>query len=416
MASTCAGGDVAGGLGNGSLPVPGPSPAPAALEGGAVAVGIVLAVLASFGIALGTNIQRLGLAVVGPRGERCFSVRLRRGRDCSVSRGTFIWACGWLVYGFGGGACYTIAVAFAPATLCAALLCTIVIFNGVISRLLLGEELHAHDYHGGALILSGIALSQTFGPTSSVDMAAPELLETLGKVGSVIILVLMCVVTLALAAIILLHEAKRRSVAAHDLNAGDKEASTGGLELATASVDAAATAATTAERDGNVPTSDAATLVKGTGFRAALVCFAYPAMVGMIEGFQQIFLVSLSRLLYLTLGGTSQLCFAIFWLLGVGLFALVLAQIWWLRKALLVLEVSRVLPIEYGVTTLTSMLASLFVLGELEFVPGAGATFIVLGMILILAGCLLIGFQTPIPGLECRGKRQTRSRGAPQAA
>ena len=410
MAPTCDAG-VAGGNGslaapgNGSLAAPGPSPGPAPLESGAVAVGIVLAVAASFGIALGTNIQRLGLAVVGPRGERCSCA----GRDCCVSRGTFVWGCGWLVYGFGGGVCYTIAVAFAPATLCAALLCTIVIFNGVISRLLLGEELRAHDYHGGVLILSGIALSQAFGPTSNVDMTAPELLETLGKLGSAMILVLMSVATLALAAIILLDEAKRRAVGRCPDDTGDKEASREGLELATASEASAAAAAATAERDGIVSTAYAATHIERSGFRAALVCFAYPAMVGMIEGFQQIFLVSLSRLLYLTLEGRSQLCFAIFWLLGVGLFALVLAQIWWLRKALLVLEVSRVLPIEYGVTTLTSMLASLFVLGELEFVPGAGATFIVLGMILILAGCLLIGFQTPIPGLECRGKRQTRS-------
>lgn len=151
-------------------PPPGSPPLDPGTQGTWLAIGVILCILAVGLLALGTNVQRYGLAVVEPQGLRC-------GR---ISRGTAVWAGGWVIYVCGNGV-YTFAVTLAPATLCSALLGTVVVWNGLIARLLLGERLVECDYHGGVLILSGIGLAQAFGPEDSVEHTAPEFVALFGS-------------------------------------------------------------------------------------------------------------------------------------------------------------------------------------------------------------------------------------------
>lgn len=72
-------------------------------------------------------------------------------RSCSNA----VWFAGLLTY-FLGNVIFFGALSLAPASLCAALLATVVVVNAALSRLLLKERLQRCDYHGGALICFGV--------------------------------------------------------------------------------------------------------------------------------------------------------------------------------------------------------------------------------------------------------------------
>ena len=149
--------------------LPPPPPAnPGGVKQDMVFLGVLLCQAAVVLIALGANIQRYALVVVSPDrqcycGIRCV-IRLAAplsGLDTvltayfiPVSSATSIWLLGLLTY-FGGNICFVFALAFAPASLCAALLATVVVANAAIARLLLKEQLQRCDYHGGLLIVAG---------------------------------------------------------------------------------------------------------------------------------------------------------------------------------------------------------------------------------------------------------------------
>ena len=79
-----------------------------------------------------------------------------------------------------------------------------------------------------------------------------------------------------------------------------------------------------------------------------------------------------------------------------------LAQVWWLRKALLHLEVSRQLPVEYGTVSTISVLGFLIFFREGQYVTAEQGAAIAGGIALIVLGCGLIGSRrTPVPQLHC---------------
>jgi len=148
---------------------PGGDPGEVENDAGWAAVGVVLCELAVFMIALGSDVQRYALTVIEPE-RRCF------GR---FSLQNTLWLVGLLTY-FGGNGVFVAALGLAPASLCAALMATVVVANALISRVLLKEQLERCDYHGGALIMLGIAVTAAFAPYTSIEYTA-------GAVGSLIV-------------------------------------------------------------------------------------------------------------------------------------------------------------------------------------------------------------------------------------
>ena len=112
-----------------------------------VILGVVLCEVAVVMIALGSDLQKYALTVVPPE-QRC--------GPCSSS--TTLWIVGLIIY-FSGNGVFVAALGLAPASLCAALIATVVVANALISRVLLKETLARCDYHGGALIMVGIAVT-----------------------------------------------------------------------------------------------------------------------------------------------------------------------------------------------------------------------------------------------------------------
>ena len=65
--------------------------------------------------------------------------------------------------------------------------------------------------------------------------------------------------------------------------------------------------------------------------------------------------------------------------------------VWWLRKGLQNLAASRLLPIEYGTFTSSSMLAGLVVFDEARGISSQQLTQMAFGCALMVAGCVLVG-------------------------
>uniref|UniRef100_A0A7S4MVH9 Uncharacterized protein n=1 Tax=Prymnesium polylepis TaxID=72548 RepID=A0A7S4MVH9_9EUKA len=116
----------------------------------------------------------------------------------------------------------------------------------------------------------------------------------------------------------------------------------------------------------------------------------------MIEALVQIAQKGGASMLALTLSGESQLGHATLYVV-VGWWAgASLMTVWWLRKALHALEASRVLPIEYGTFTATSVLLGLIVYDEAKWVSTTNRWLMAIGISIIVGGCALVGGRRPI--------------------
>ena len=348
-------------------PPPPFSPPPAdGTTDGWIFVGVLLCVIGIGMLCLGTTVQKYGLTVVVEKG--CCGSK-RRGMS------TAVWLFGWIIYASGNGV-YTFAVTLAPATVCSALVGLACIWNGLIARLLLGERLEACDLQGGTLIMSGIAMIPIFGPTESIEHTAPQFLALLlNGVGGQVYLACVVLLILGLATFVMLHERSER-VAATKPSVAMQHAG-GEARGAQSSQPSQPPIATAAESPSAV---------------TALVPFAYPIIVGSIESLQTLCLIASSRMFFRSLQtDDSQFCYATFWAVSGSLALMVVGQVWWLRKALLKLAVSRVLPIEYGTVACLSVLGSVILFQEGVYVPDNFGWGIASGIALIMLGCGQVG-------------------------
>uniref|UniRef100_A0A7S3B2B9 Magnesium transporter n=1 Tax=Haptolina ericina TaxID=156174 RepID=A0A7S3B2B9_9EUKA len=119
--------------------------------------------------------------------------------------------------------------------------------------------------------------------------------------------------------------------------------------------------------------------------------FAYPVILGILETLVQMCMKGGSSMLLLTLEGQSQLCHAALYIVGIVWILLSVLVIQWLRKGLLVLEASRLLPVEYGTVTSTSVLGGLVLYQEGKFCTSEDMWLMALGISFIIFGCCLVG-------------------------
>ncbi|EOD25279.1 hypothetical protein EMIHUDRAFT_457606, partial [Emiliania huxleyi CCMP1516] len=185
------------------------------IDGSGGAIGIALCLLSVLLLAIGITIQKYALTFIEPHvllGDCCGTQSIR-GPLARVPRTHAIWLAGLTVY-FGGNGVFVLALAFTPASLAAALMATIVVANAALSRCVLHEELRRCDYHGGALILGGIAVTGWYAPAEVVSYDAPALARLLSPTsnpfGFGYLLVLVLSVT-ALAVLVVRHEAAHRA-------------------------------------------------------------------------------------------------------------------------------------------------------------------------------------------------------------
>ena len=131
-------------------------------------------------------------------------------------------------------------------------------------------------------------------------------------------------------------------------------------------------------------------------FLTQLMPFAYPVILGILETLVQMSQKAASSMALLTLGGESQMCHPTFWVSWLLLALLTVFVIWWLRKGLSHLEASRLLPVEYGTVTSTSIVGGLVIYKEWELVSPFSRGMMGVGILLILIGCALVGRRKTI--------------------
>ena len=151
---------------------------------------------------------------------------------------------------------------------------------------------------------------------------------------------------------------------------------------------AEATSETTDEKK-TAPTTAASSSTKSC--LASAMPFAYPVVVGLLESLVQVFQKGGSSMIALTVAGTSQLGDDTFWYVMSAWVLCSVAVVFWLRKGLENIAANRMLPIEYGTFTAASVLAGLVIYDEVRFVSAAHRGVMAAGVLLVSAGCALVG-------------------------
>ena len=406
----------------------------------------------------------------------------------SVRTANAVWLSGLCIYFLGNVFAFT-ALSFAPASLCAALLATVVVANAICARLILKERLQRCDYHGGALIIAGIAVAAAFAPHTSVTYTAADIWALFGRPSSIIYLAFLTGSVLVLNVFVRLYERKqerkqrlRRNSEASDpmyidgiqvprtrpcdtsphalataaaglmaaqgggngggdANGGSSSGGSGGDSSIGGGGSGGFTPGITEARPppSPPPTPPAVApppaisaphaspakppfMQSGAGAGAVytlppplalptsstrprkrhrlsmLMPFAYPVILGTLETFVYLCQKAVSSMALLTVYGDSQLCHAAAWLAALLLVAFSLLVIHWLRKGLRNLEASRLLPVEYGTVTSTSIVGGLILFDEGADASLAPLNFwmMALGIGLIVAGCALVGRRKTI--------------------
>jgi len=197
-------------------PPPPPPLAPGA--GGVIVAGIALCLVSVILLALGVAVQKYALTFINPsRRLSDLSGWCRRLPACATRAhaANAVWLAGLVTYFLGNGV-FVVALAYTPASLAAALMATIVVVNALFSRCMLRETLKRCDYHGGALIMAGIAVTAWYAPSEVVSYDAPSVVALFSPTQNFsgfayFLLLFFC--TLALASLVLFHEASLRRTA-----------------------------------------------------------------------------------------------------------------------------------------------------------------------------------------------------------
>jgi len=385
-----------------------------------VILGVVLCEVAVVMIALGSDLQRYALTMVAPE-RRCGPF------SCSNT----LWFVGLIIY-FSGNGVFVAALGLAPASLCAALIATVVVANALISRVLLKETLARCDYHGGALIMAGIALTAAFAPYTSVEYTAAAIDDLVAHPVGKAYLGVLCTFCLLVMLLVLYQEHRERQQERQDkaaaAAAGKGKGENGPSSTTTSTDGEEARLPPPPELTAGVhlpPSPELATMevavvlapeaIAGEGtteegkegkkakeavpWLEAMMPFCYPVVIGTLETLVQMCMKGGSSMLYLTLFPPykSQLCHATFWLVILAWALISVLVIFWLRKGLERLPASRLLPVEYGTVTATSVLGGLMLYQEATTVSVFNLAMMGVGIGLICGGCALVGKRKTMP-------------------
>lgn len=178
--------------------------------------GIALCLVSVVLLALGVALQKMALTVMSATrllSDSMGGCRLLPGCATRVRTASATWLGGLFIYFLGNGV-FVVALSVTPASLAAALMALIVVVNALLSRFMLRETLKRCDYHGGALITSGIALTAWYAPSEVITYDAPaiaSLFSPFENPAGCGYFLLLGACTLALAVLVLTYEAAQPS-------------------------------------------------------------------------------------------------------------------------------------------------------------------------------------------------------------
>lgn len=311
-----------------------------------VALGIILTLCGAASIALSMVFQRYALSYPEPR--------VPVG-PCRLPR-LVAWFVALICYGAANGF-YAVALNFGPLSLLAGVFSTLLVFNMIFARWLLGEVLTPPKTAGSVLILLGVCCAVAGAPTGVPTSYTPDDVERLlrAPTGAAYFAVLLSSVALSVLAI-LVYERRFPYVAR-------------------------------VSESGPLPSADAkgSTAVPPV-WLDRVMSFVYPASLGIDEGIAHLAMKgSMSMLASCSAGDANcehpaLYVFVAFWI------CCSVATSWWLKVVFERYETTSALPVEYGMVNAVSTCSGLIFYEERRYLDGWQLALSLVGLLAILAG------------------------------
>lgn len=319
-----------------------------------VVLGIVLTLCGAGSIAISMVFQRYALSYP----------------DAKVPVGPFMlprlvaWFIGLISYGAANGF-YAAALNFGPLSLLAGVFSTLLVFNMIFARWLLGEVLTLHKTAGSILILLGVCCIVAGAPTGAPTEFTPEDVGALlrAPAGGGYIAALCSSVVLSVLAI-LAYEHRYPC----DRGSGP----------------------------GPPSTDSKATRAAPPAWLDRAMSVVYPASLGMDEGIAHLAMKG-SMSMLASCGASDVDCahpslyiFVAFWIVCSC------ATAWWLKVVFERYETTSALPVEYGMVNVVSTCSGLVFYEERQYLDAWQLALSLLGLLAILAGIGLTRMRASI--------------------
>jgi len=374
--------------------------------GGDVVFGVLLAGIGAMFLALAMSVQRYALTTPPP--VPCL---------CGSEQSQFVvWFSGLLIYWVANGL-FAVALPFAPLALLGGVFTTLLVWNLVFGKFLLGETITPTKIAGACLIMVGVGIIGAATPSGEIpteyNRAQGEaFIKDAGGLAYLIVLVL---IVLACVVLIMWFEKKYPlpSDVDEDLTLSPKvsEIKETGLAGLTELL---------LKRNGLKKIEDkppaslaeaSAEVCKNTGMAAMskkiaivqhlekndntppwlndLMGVVYPGSLGLDEGIGHLAMKSFTALLA---GGEFDQ--GITWGMIVMWAVSSLATLWWLQTVFRRYDVTQALPIEYGAVMVTDTLSSFLYYKEGTYMSNTQTILVIIGMCVVVIG-IAVGRSDP---------------------
>lgn len=310
-----------------------------------MALGIVLMLCGASSVALSMVFQRYALSYpentvpVGP-------FKLPR---------LLAWFIGLVIYGAANGF-YAAALGFGPLSLLAGVYSTLLVFNMIFARWLLGEVLTLPKTAGSILILLGVCIIVAGAPTDAPTEFTPDDVGRLlqASTGRVYVIVLIGSVLLSVVAI-LAHE--HRFPFEHGSGSGHPPSA-----------------------DGKAP--------KGTPpvWLERVMSFVYPASLGVDESIAILAMKGAMAMLASCSASDASCEHSVLYVFVAFWIGCAVATTWWLKVVFERYETTSALPVEYGMVNAVSMCSGLIFYEERQYLDSWQLALSLLGLFCILGG------------------------------
>ena len=299
-----------------------------------------------------------------------------------------VWFGGLILYG-GANGLKVVALQYGPLSVLASVFTTVLIFNVLLARLLLGEQLTLPKVAGAVVILVGAALASIGSCTdcpTQLSAAEVEELVLAAPPGGALYLSLLVSLTLGGAVAICSHESRCPLRACDAADAAEEPTD----------ADRAAPLVAASEDGGKTPPR----------WTVAAMALVYAGSLGLDEALADLLIKAWTGILALC-GDDGTCGRPILWVsVALWVASAFASAFWWYRKVLARYETTQALPIEYGALNAASACTGLLFYDERLHLSAWQLDCTVGGVFVILVG-IGVGLidAERAPGCTCTRQR-----------
>ena len=316
----------------------------------AIALDFVGACLFSSGLVL----QRYALSSPSAPGSDAdsdkvlvFGVALRRN---------VAWSLGMFTYG-SGNAVYTVAMQYAPVSLLTTVFAIALVLNAILSWKVMGETTDANGAVAYGGIMLGIGVSSVGLPKNTAAFSADDMTGLVSQPRGMVYLMVMLGVAAGGAVFVRKFEADFPFAAPKEGESGPGEETIG---------------------------ADMSHCPKKRLLQAQVL---FPLVLSNCETLSQLCIKGgSSMLLVTTTGGGNQTGKGMFWVVVIFGVAMMVASVIWLRKCYSRFDTTTMLPIEYGMLTVSTNFGGLLFYEEHKQVSTGDWAWIFVGEVILIVG------------------------------